>query len=168
MSIDKNKLRDGQGRPLTQSLFLEIGYETDKAVYTLKDEDYEYKGVLYPSLKRLYLEMEDLIEYDFARTYLLGWAHWQRIKENKALAKHINEWQDELETSVRSQAVRDIIQMSAEDKGFQAAKWLADKGWDKRTAGRPSKNEKLKEDRMKARMDDEFKGDVARMQDYKK
>lgn len=31
---------DEMGRPITQSLFLEINY-TDKAVYTLKEEDYE-------------------------------------------------------------------------------------------------------------------------------
>ena len=59
MKIDKATLRDTKGRPLTQSLFLELGYNTQYAVYTLKDEDYNYEGKLYPSLKRLYLEMEE-------------------------------------------------------------------------------------------------------------
>lgn len=168
MKIDKTKLKDSMDRPMTQALFLEVGYDTEKAVYTLKEEDYEYKGVLYPSLKRLYLEMEDLVEYEFAKTYLLGWAHWQRMNENKLLSKHFSEWREELEISIRSQAVRDIINMSADDKGFQAAKWLADRGWDKRPAGRPSKNEQLKEDRMKKRIEDEFSADIKRMEDYKK
>ena len=40
MKVDKTKLKDSMGRPMTQALFLEIGYETDKAVFTLKDEDH--------------------------------------------------------------------------------------------------------------------------------
>jgi hypothetical protein len=163
MKIDKKRLKDDMSRPLTQSLFLEIGYHEDRAIYTLKDEDHEYKGNMYISLKRLFLEMEDPTEYEFANTYLLGWQHWQRLNANKALAKHFEEWREELELSLRSQGIRAIIDQSADDKGFQAAKWLADRGWDKRAAGRPSKNEKLKEERMQAKLDDEFAGDVVRL-----
>lgn len=161
--IDKARLKDSQGRPLTQSLFLEIGYEEDKAIFTLKDDDHEYKGNTYYSLKKLFIEMEDPIEYAFANEYLLGWSHWQRLNNNKALTKHFQEWREELELSLRSQGARAIIDQAADEKGFQAAKWLNEKGWDKRQAGRPSKNEKLKEERMQARLDDEFAGDVVRL-----
>ncbi len=163
MEIDKKRLKDGMGRPLTQSLFLEMGYHEDKAIYTFKDDDHEYKGNTYISLKKLFIEMEDVVEYEFANQYLLGWQHWQRLNENKALAKHFAEWREELELSLRSQGVSAIIDQAADEKGFQAAKWLADKGWDKRQAGRPSKNEKLKEERMQAKLDDEFSGDVVRL-----
>jgi hypothetical protein len=84
------------------------------------------------------------------------------------MTKHFEEWREELELRLRAQGIRAIIDQSLDDKGFQAAKYLAEKGWDKRTAGRPSKNEKLKQERQKARMDDEFSGDIARMSDYKK
>jgi predicted transcriptional regulator len=57
--------------------------------------------------------------------------------------------------------------MSADDN-FQANKWLSDRGWEKRGAGRPSKQEKLKEERMQQRIEDEFSADIKRMQDYKK
>ena len=164
MNIDKKRLVDSQGRPLTQSLFLEIGYEEDKAVFTFKDDDHEYKGNTYISLKKRFLQMEDLIEYDFAKTWLLGWSHWQRLNKNKLLAKHFAEWREELDLSIRSQAVRDIISMSADEgKGFQAAKYLAEKGWEKRGVGRPNKNEKLKEERLQAKLDEEFSGDVVRL-----
>ena len=162
MNIDKQKLKDSQGRPLTQSLFLEIGYETDKAVFTLKDDDHFYDGTTYPSLKKLYLAMEDVVEYDFSNAYLLGWQHWQRLNRNKVLAKHFQEWREELELAIRSQAIRGIIDMTASDN-FQASKWLADRGWDKKAAGRPSKSEKLREERMNARIEDEFKSDVVRL-----
>lgn len=39
--IDKKNFLDNRGRPLTQSLFLEVGYNTEYAYYTLKDFDYE-------------------------------------------------------------------------------------------------------------------------------
>jgi hypothetical protein len=161
--MDKSKLKDGRGRPLTQSLFLEVGYNTEYAVYTQKDDDYDYKGKLYPSLKKLYLEHEDPTEYDFASTYLLGWQHWQRIVRNKVLCKMVEEWREELELKLRSQAVRQIRDLSYEDKGFQAAKWIADKGWDKRAAGRPSNADIERETKMQANINEEYNADVVRL-----
>jgi hypothetical protein len=165
MKVDKAKLKDSRGRPLTQSLFLEVGYNTEFAVYTLKDEDYEYQGKTYYSLKQLYLAYEDVIEYDFANKYLLGWQHWQRICRNKMFTKHVEEWREELELKMRAQAFKDIVDLSSGDKGFQAAKWIADKGWDKRTAGRPSNADIEKETKMQARIDEEYNADVVRLAD---
>lgn len=162
MKIDKSRLRDSRGRPLTQSLFLEIGY-TDFAVYTLKDEDHNYNGKVYPSLKRLYLEHEDPVEYDFATTYLLGWDHWQRLNENKLIAVEIDKWRNELELKLRSQAFRDILDMTAEEKSFQAARWLADKGWVKGPVGRPSKKQKEKEDAFEEKIKNEYGADILRL-----
>jgi hypothetical protein len=161
--MDKSKLRDGRGRPLTQSLFLEVGYNTDFAVYTQKDEDYTYKGKLYLSLKRLYLEHEDPTEYDFATTHLLGWQHWQRIVRNKVFAKMVEEWREELELKLRSQAFREILDQSSTDKGFQAAKWIADKGWNKRAAGRPSNEDIARETKIQANINEEYNADVVRL-----
>lgn len=167
MNIDKKKLRDSRGRPLTQGLFLEVGYNTEFAMYTQKDEDYEYKGVVYPSLKRLYLEHEDPVEYDFACTYLLGWSQWQRICKNKLFASQVAEWRLELELKLRSQAVRDIVLLSAGEKGFQSAKWLADRGWDKRAAGRPSAEDVERRQNMDKKIEDEYASEVSRLADYK-
>ena len=44
----KEDLLDGKGRFLTQSLFLELEYNTNFAVFTLKENDYNYKGKIYP------------------------------------------------------------------------------------------------------------------------
>src|SRR5574337_457896 len=97
MIADKSKMVDTNGIPLTQSLFLEMGYNTDYAMYTLKDRNHEYKGVLYPSLKALYLEESDPTEYLFADKYLLGYQHWKRICRNKMLLPYVEEWREELE-----------------------------------------------------------------------
>ncbi len=161
MDINKEMFLDSGGKPLTQSIFLEVGY-SDQAVYTLKEEDHEYKGKLYPSLKRLYLEMADVTEYEFANTYLLGWRHWKRLCENKLLRKYIDEWREELELKMRAKGVKEAIR-AAEAGGFQAAKWLSDKGWDQRGAGRPSKAEVEREKKFQARVSDEYGADVVRL-----
>lgn len=169
MQIDKTKLKDTMGRPLTQSLFLEFGYETRFAVYTLKDEDFHYEknGITYPSLKRLFIEMADPVEYDFANEYLLGWQHWKRLNDNKILSKHFSEWREELELSLRSEAIRSTIELVAEGKSFQASKWMAEGGWNKRGAGRPSKQEVLREKRIAEKLDDEYSAHVTRMNSFK-
>ncbi len=161
---NKSKLKDSGGRPLTQGLFLEVGYNYETAVYSLKDEDHETdEGKVYPSLKRLYLELEDPTEYAFATQYLSGWGQWKRIINNKNLRKHVDEWREELELKLRSQAVQDIIQMSADEKGFQAARWLADRGWDKKGAGRPKKDTSEHDNKMQKRLEDEFSADIVRL-----
>jgi hypothetical protein len=161
--MEKSKLRDGRGRPLTQSLFLEFGYNTEYAVFTLQEEDYEYKGKKYISLKALYLAHEDPTEYDFATTHLLNWNQWKRLTKNRLFMPYHAEWQEELELKLRSQAVQDIRDLATGDKGFQAAKWLANKGWDNRGAGRPTNEEKEKRDNMQSKIDAQYAEDVERL-----
>lgn len=165
--IDKSKMIDSMGRPLTQSLFLEIGY-SDFAIYTLKEFDHEYNGKVYPSLKKLYLKEEDPTEYAFAEKHLLGWQHWKRLNENKVLPKHFEEWREELELKIRSQAVRDMQNLCASESGnYSAAKFLADRGWEKRGAGRPSKAEKERHLRVEEKINEEFQADIIRLADRK-
>ena len=78
MNIDKTRMKDSKGRYIVQGIFLEDRYNTDLAVFTYDGEHKTYKDVLYPSLKKLYLEHADPLEYDFANTYLFDWPHWQR------------------------------------------------------------------------------------------
>lgn len=160
--IDKSKLKAANGVPLTQGLFLEIQYG-EFAVFTLKDEDYEYNGQIYPSLKKLYLEMEDVVEYEFATTYLLGWAHWQRMCANKQLLKHINEWREELELKLRSKAVKAMRDKVNTEQGINAAKWLAEKGWDKKAVGRPNKQQEEREKRIQDKLDADWAEDLHRI-----
>ena len=167
--IDKNKFKDDLGRPLTQGLFLEVNYDEKYAVYTLKDDDHEYKGTTYPSLKKLYLKEEDPTEYLFASKHLLGWDQWQRICENRILKKHITEWRNELEMKLRALAIRRMIDMADSENGnFQAAKFLADRGWDKRAAGRPSKAEIEKHMALEELNHNEFNADIKRLEDFRK
>jgi hypothetical protein len=158
----KDKMLDTMGRPITQSLFLEIGY-TDAAVYTLKENDFEYNGKLLPSIRKLYLDIGDPTEYEFATTCFIGWSHWQRISENKVLRRHIEEWRVELEVKLRSRGVKAAM-LAANTGNYQAAKWLADRGWDTRGAGRPSKADVEKETKIQAAISEEYSADILRLQ----
>lgn len=135
------KMKDDKGRYITQGLFLEIGYDTSKAIYTLDGEDKEYKGKSYPSLKKLFLTFSDPVEYNFANEYLYDWEHWQRISNNKILLEHISKWREELKLSLVSEGVLTLIDLAKNQQSYQAGKWLADNGWDKNTKGRPSRED---------------------------
>jgi len=142
---NKNKnFRTEKGVAITQSLFLEIGYKLNLAMFTLEDEDKVFKDVEYPSLKKRFLEMEDPTEYMFATTYLGGWNHWKRLCANGMLKPHIEEWREELQLKLKAQGVKSMIkeaQMGGKGQAT-AARWLAANGWlddgdSKKQVGRP-------------------------------
>lgn len=160
--ISKEKMLDVQGHPLTQSLFLELKYDS-KAVYTLKQDDYKFNGKLYPSLRRLYLEHEDPLEYSFANEHLLGWDHWLRLCENKLIRKEIDKWRDELEVKLKSNAIKTMIDVANVDGSFQALKYLAESGWRGKKVGRPSKEDIERTKKIEDEVEKEFTADIIRL-----
>lgn len=165
-NITKSKFKDDRGRLYTVSLFLEIKYKGDTALYTLDEYDREYEGKTYPSIKQLYLEMEDPTEYEFAKKYFFSWQHWLKICANKQLREnYINAWREELEIKLRSQGIKKMVLKSGSDtrESMQASKWLAERGWDKRRAGTPSKAEVARETKIQAGINSEIDTDYERL-----
>ena len=156
---DKSRFKDKMGRYLTQSLFLEYQWDTDTAVYTLTDEDKVFEGKTFISLRKLYLEMMDPTEYQFACKYLWGWEHWQRIIENKMLYAYIERWQEELEVKIRAEAVKRMLSL---ESNFNAVKWAADGHWNVRR-GRPTKAERERERKVRERAVKETETDSERI-----
>jgi len=156
---------------MTKSLFWEERLPHVEPVFTLKDEDLVKDGVIYRSLYKLYMEFEDLTEYEFANTYLEGWAHWQLICEAWWFKDLIARWRTELELKLKAKAMRAIIKEAATEgkHQYEANKYLVAKGWIDKTAepsrrGRPSKQEvdrKLKEEMFLA---SDIEEDLARIQ----
>lgn len=159
---DKSRMKDAQGRYLTQSLFLEYAYDGDTAIFTTDGEDKEYKGKTYYSLKQLYLNYEDPHEYTFATSVLYDWEHWLRLQKNKWVAKEIDRWREELEVKIASTGVQKVLDL-AEDGNFQAAKFVAERQWNKRGAGRPTKAEQTRKSRIEEKIDKEFREDAERV-----
>jgi hypothetical protein len=165
---DKSKFKDSMGKYITQSLFLEIGYDVDKAVYTFKDTDYEYKGTVYPSLRRLYMETMDPTEYHFANKYLWGWEHWLKITENQLLLKEIEKWREELEVKIRAVGVRNAMALGGSN--FTAAQWVANGKWKHYSSkgGRPTKQEQAKDKQIRERVAAEAESDAQRIVSFMK
>lgn len=162
MEITREMLVDDRGRYKTLSLFLEIAYDKD-AIFTLKDYDHEYNGKMYYSLKKLFLEESDPTEYAFANKYLASWDHWQKICNNKVLATHVDKWRLELELKLRSEGIQHILKSARKKGNWLAAKFLAEKGWETRQAGRPSKEEIEKNIAIESQIQNEFSDDIARL-----
>lgn len=131
---------------LLKGLFYEMtGADKTGVKYTLKEEDH----LGYPSLSRLYLETADPTEYQFAKTYLESWEHWQQLLACNWFKEHVAKWRIELEVKMKSEAIANIIRDSR-DKGsktrFTANKFIVEKGWEPKegqgkTRGRPSKEQ---------------------------
>mgnify|MGYP000403893104 CR=1 FL=1 len=159
------------GKWLTKALFFEqslVGETRHYAIYTLKDDDHIVDGVVYKSLKKLFLECEDPTEYEFATTYLGGWKHWVNMQGVNDLKPFIEEWREEYNVKLRSIGVQKIVEMAKSEGGYQAAKWLADKQWIDHPRGRPSKQEILKNTKEKTKIKKRLSGDVAKLVDFKR
>lgn len=156
--------KDSMSRWLTKGLFYEInGYDITHAIFTTADEDKEVKGKQLLSFKRLYLETEDPTEYQFAKYHLGGWSHWKAIQKVNSLKDLIEDCREEMEIMLRSRAIGKIAEYAETEKGYQAAKFLADRGWDIRKAGAPSKEEKAGHQRRDKKLADVINGDFARL-----
>lgn len=159
--MSKSKFRGEQGHWITKRLFFEETKtdERNYAIFTLKDDDHTVDGVVYKSLKKLYLSYNDITEYEFATNELGGWKHWKLLQASTFLKDHVAEWREELEVRLRSSAVKAILGMDS----YHAKKYISDRGWEGVIGkGRPSKAAVEKETKQQAKIK------VAVMEDYER
>lgn len=137
------KFKTDGGQLYYKALFYEETLaDKTTVVYTLKRHDH----LGYPSLYRLYMEMDDPTEYNFAVAYLDGWHHWEMLTECNWFKPHLHRWRRELEVRTKARSLLSIRETAASEgkEAYQANKFLLSTGWkDKssRGAGRPSKDE---------------------------
>lgn len=130
--LDKSVFIGKQGNKRTNGLIFEFATMSD-AIFTLEEDDLliDNKHYLW-SLHKLFMKFEDLTEYKFAKNVIGSWKLWLRFKENKELVKHIESWKEELKTKIESESIDQLRDASLEgSKGVTAAKWLAERGYDK-------------------------------------
>jgi hypothetical protein len=158
-------------QPQTKGLFYELTLPEDRkemgTSWTLKEHDLQADGKVYKSMKKLFIEMEDVTEYDFAMTALGSYKHWERVTESPILKPHIEQWRKELNLKLKAKAMKSIIKSATVDEklSFQAMKYLADNEYiDKSNKrGRPSKEELNAELRREAEISKSFKDDAERI-----
>lgn len=133
-----SRFRNASNTRYLKALFFETSSDKSCVVYTLKDNDHEG----YPSLRRLYLEEGDPLEISFAEKYLDGYEHWEMLVECTWFEPYAERWRKELELTIRSDALKNIILDSKSDSKSAASsnRFLVEGGWKpKATKGRPSK-----------------------------
>lgn len=152
---------------LTAALFWDLqGLDSkENCIYTLKDEDFQTEdGRTMLSLRNRYLELNDPTEYQFATKYFGSFRHWKKVAESPRIAPHVEEWREELEVKLRSQGIKAMIEKAA-DGDYQPSKYLADKGWELKKRGAPSKAEKARELKVQANVADVVDMHWKRMKD---
>lgn len=155
----------------TKGLFFETTIPEEREIFntkwTLKEEDHEHNGKLYPSMKRIYIEMEDVTEYEFAMATLGSYKHWERVLESPIIRPHVDQWRKELNLKLKARAMKSIIKSATEDEklSFQAMKYLADNEYlDKKgKRGRPSKDEVKAELKREVEINKSFRDDAERI-----
>lgn len=141
--------KSSSGQYLLKPIFFEFSSpDSREAVkYTLKDDDHEFDGIVYPSLRKLYVASRDLTEYEFAKTHLGGWPHWTRLRECNWFKDYYRDWREELEVSLAATALKNIYlkAVDPDDKdSLSAAKFLVSGGWkpkDKQVTGPRTKHQ---------------------------
>ena len=157
-----SKFKGSQGHWLTKKLFLETcGGDLDRVIYTLKEEDKTYRDKVYPSIHKIFVELEDPTEYRVAVENFGGWKHWVLLSEG-LLKIEVEGWRDELEVRLRSIGLKQI-RCLAKGGCKTSAKILLDKGWDRRKAGAPSKQEKVNELKKSAKIVSIVDNDLERL-----
>lgn len=159
-----SKFKDSANRWLTSGLIYGLrDYDMKFAMFCLDEDDREVDGKKLLSIKKLFLSCTDPTEYEFATKYLGGWAHWKALQEVSLLAPYIASWREELEVKLRAENIKHIATIAKTDKGYQAAKFLADCGWKIRAAGAPSKEEKEGIKRQMQKVDNVIAMDAERL-----
>lgn len=163
----KSDLKSGNFLFRTQSLFWEHRNPAVAPLFTTKDEDYEVDGVVYPSLKKIYMGYDHIPEYEieFANEVLGGWLHWQALCANKLFRKMITQWREEKTIQLQASGFKALMHTALFEgsKGTNAAKYLADKGWIPSQRGRPSKEEMEKRAKEQEQLLGELSEDVSRL-----
>lgn len=155
--------KDAVGRWRTKSLFYEANdYQIENAIFTLGDEDVTIKGKALISLRKRFVESNDPTGYMISQEFLGGYSHWDAICKS-SLRTEVEKWQDELEVKLRSIGLLNAIN-SAISGNFNASKFLAEKGWSKRVAGRPTNEEVERAAKQEAKLTSAFEDDMKRLE----
>lgn len=155
--------KDAVGRWRTKSLFYEANdYQIENAIFTLGDEDVTIKGKALVSLRKRFVESNDPTGYMISQEFLGGYSHWDAICKS-SLRTEVEKWQDELEVKLRSIGLLNAIN-SAISGNFNASKFLAEKGWSKRVAGRPTNEEVERAAKQEAKLTSAFADDMKRLE----
>jgi len=139
--LQRDKFKGNGTKWLTDGLFLDQSATDRNALYTLQPWDREKNGKHYPSIHKLYVECEDVSEYEFANKYFACYQHWLKLKECAFFKPAYESMKDELQQRLKAKAVKVMLdQMYAGEASQATLSYLANKGYlDKNAVGKPKR-----------------------------
>jgi hypothetical protein len=148
-SRTRDKFKGYGNKWLTEGLFLEAAQMTDEhCIYSLQPWDRRKNGVFYPSLHKLFVEMEDVSEWRFAETYFDGYQHWLLIKSKPFFKEYYTKMVEELHAKLAGKSISAMLAQVNEGTASQATlAYLANKGYiDKAPVGKPKRKKPTKKE----------------------
>jgi hypothetical protein len=114
--------------------------------YTLKKRNHVVDGYEYKSLHQIYVNMEDVTEYEFALATFGDYSVWENLCTLGWFKEHHLQMQKELRLKVKARTVRKMLDdLNEGTASYNAQKYLADGGFiegkETKKRGRPSKDE---------------------------
>jgi hypothetical protein len=137
---DKARFRNKMNVRYYKGLFYEFSSDPSTVVYTLRD--FESGG--YPSLYQIYLQEADPEEFRFATTWLDNYEHWERLCSAQWFQPYRDKFRAHLEQKLKSEALAQIITDARSGQSrtaFASNKFIVERGWNRATKGRPSKDQ---------------------------
>ena len=147
-NINKPTSNGQLGRQAAKALF-----QGDDAIYDLEE------------FHKVFIECEDLTEYEPAMKLVGNWTEWNRLKRDwpTFATTYIKAWIEELEVLFKSRAIKQVM-LQARKGNFNASRWIAEHGFDKQHgAGRPTKASQKRAAKEIAEASAETKDDQARV-----
>ena len=138
----KNKFKGNGAKWLTEGLFLETTQPNENALYSLQPWDKRYKGTFFPSLHKLYVELGDVSEFEFANLYFDCYQHWLLIKGRPFFQEYYAKMVAELNAKLRGKALKTMLDQVDGGEASQATlKYLADNDYMKKApVGKPKRS----------------------------
>jgi len=135
---DSSDFKTTNGITRTRSLFWELDYDGEDALFTIKDEECVHprsNRTLVP-IGKLFIELtvEDPTEYSFAEAVFGSWDAWDKISSgDKRIQANVERWRREADVRRKSLAFATLLQEAKKDgkSSFTAAKYLLEDGWKK-------------------------------------
>ena len=152
-------LKDVRGQYRTKSLFYEFRLPDYPYLFTLKDYDLTIDdsdsssgSSIVPSLRQIYIDLNDPTEAMIATQIFPVWEHWDSMTRLVWFKDLVQTWREELEIKVRADA---LLQLRLQSQtSTSAAQFLAKGSW-KDTKGRPTKAEKERQLKRETLISDE-------------
>ena len=131
---------------------------------------FQARGHARPGLihaKNTFIELGDPTGYQWAIKYLGSWEHWLLLSKQRWFREFVDEWRDELDMKQKAEAIQVIkeIALSSDSKNaLPAARYLAERGWDKTSGkGRPTKEQVAAELKHEVRQRTQIDDDAERI-----